>query len=183
MITAIRAALAPYYLYIKFAHVFFVMIWIWSTAVAYAFYLVPIFKAWRRNPTDPEIRTLRNWAMERFDQGVIYEHIAFPMILLTGPLLYFLAGFSTSIDWLLLKLLIVTGVLIPLEVFDYYLSHFGGNKRRVRESATRDTSGSHSCEMRYERAVHHHWWFLLVSSPAVMIFATLVVFLAIAKPF
>ncbi len=174
MIASIQAILAPYYLYIKFVHVFFVMVWIWSTAVAYAFYLVPAFKAWRRNPDDPEIRELRNWTMERFDHGVIYEHIAFPIILITGPMLYVAAGFTTSVNWLLLKLLIVTGVFIPLEICDYHLSHFGGNKRRIRAS----TSG-----LRYEQAVHQHWWFLLISSPAVMIFSVLVLFLAISKPF
>lgn len=167
-------ALIPYYLYIKFVHVLSVMIWIWSTAVAYAFYLVPVFKVWRRNPDDPEIRALRNWAIERLDHGVIYEHIAFPVILVSGLLLYCTAGFNTSINWLLLKLLIVTGVFIPIEVCDYYLSHFGGNKRRIRETDS---------ALRYEQAVHKHWWFLLISSPVVMVFSMLVVFLAITKPF
>lgn len=175
MINTIQAALAPYYLYIKFVHVLAVMAWIWSTAVAYAFYLVPIFKAWRRNPQDPEIREMRNWALERFDHGVSYEHIAFPVILVTGVLLYITAGFNTSINWLLLKLLIVTGILIPIEVWDYHLSHFGGNKRRIRESG----AGA----LAYEKAVHQHWWFLLLTSPTVMIFGILVVFLAISKPF
>lgn len=34
----------------------------------------------------------------------------------------------------------------------------------------------------YERAVHRHWWFFLITSPAVVTFGILSVFLAIAKP-
>jgi hypothetical protein len=35
----IRDAVGPYYVYLKFFHLFFVMIWSWSTAVAYLFYV------------------------------------------------------------------------------------------------------------------------------------------------
>lgn len=174
MLAFIRELLGPYYLYIKFVHVLFVMIWATSTIVGYAYYLVPAFKAWRRNPTDPEVIALRNWTMERFDHGVIYEHIAFPIILVTGPLLYIVGNWSTGFNWLLLKIIIVCVVAIPIEIADYHLSHFGGNKRHVRE--TGDPAA-------YELAVQRHWMFFLVTSPPIMIFAILVVFLAITKPF
>ena len=150
------------------------MVWSWSTAVAYAYYVLPVFKAWRRNPEDRQIIELRNWCMERFDQGVIYEHTAFPVILITGPLLYFVGPWSIASNWLLLKILIVLMVAIPIEICDYYLSHFGGNKERVRASG--DAAG-------YEMAVQRHWLFFLLSMPPIMIAALLIAFLAIAKPF
>ena len=172
MIDTIRQLLGPGYIYIKFIHVVFVMIWTWSTAHAYAYYLVPIFKAWRRNPDDEEIVAMRDWAIDRFDHGVIYEHVAFPIILITGPILFLVGGWSAEPSWLLLKLVIVCLIMIPIEVVDYHLSHFGGNKARIR--ATGDME-------KHESAIHLHWYFLLYSSPVIMIAALSVIFLAITK--
>jgi uncharacterized membrane protein len=174
MIDSLQQLLGPYYTYIKFIHLFFVMIWMWSTAVGFAFYLVPVFKAWRRNPDDPQIIALRDWAIERFDHGVSYEHIAFPIILLTGPLLLIVGGWNLDSGWLVLKLLIVIGIFIPVEAFDYYISHLGGNKARLRQLGNADN---------YELSVQRHWMFLLVSSPAVMVFGTMILVLAVTKPF
>lgn len=172
MLDLIRETLGPWYIYIKFIHVTFVMIWVWSTSLAYAYYLVPVFKAWRRNPDDGGVIALRNWTIERFDHGVIYEHVAFPIILITGPLLYVLGGWNTSMDWLLLKIVLVCVVMIPVELADYHLSHFGGNKRRIRETGDME---------KYERAIHQHWYFFLFSTPPIMLSAMAVVFLAITK--
>lgn len=174
MLEAIRNFLADHYLQLKFVHLTAVMVWVWSTSVAYAYYLVPVFKAWRRNPHDLEVIRLRNWVMERFDQGAIYEHIALPVVLVTGPILFWVGGFDTSVGWLMLKLLIVIGFFIPIEIIDYHLAHFGDAKHRYR--ARGDWVG-------YERAVHRHWWFLLVTSPLVMTAGVFVLFLAITKPF
>ena len=174
MIAFLQSTLGPYYLYIKFVHLVFVAMWVFSTSMAYAFYLLPVFKAWRRNPEDKEILAARNWVMERFDEGALYEHIAFPMILLTGPLLYVVGGWSTSMGWLSLKLLIVIGLFIPIEICDFYLSHFGGNKSGFRKRGD---------EVGYEKHVQMHWWFFLVTTPPVMVYGILVMFLAITKPF
>lgn len=174
MLDLLRQILGPWYLQIKFLHVLFVAVWIASTVVAYTYYLVPVFKAWRRNPHDQEIIALRNWTMERFDQGIIFEHVAFPIIILTGPLMYVLGGWTTATNWLLLKIILVCLVAIPIEIVDYHLSHFRGNKRRLREAG--DAAG-------YERSIQQHWMFFLITSPPVMVFAVLIVFLAITKPF
>ncbi|MFO1425614.1 MAG: hypothetical protein U1F11_01295 [Steroidobacteraceae bacterium] len=173
MIDALRELLSPWYLYIKAIHVFAMMAWVWSTSVAYAFYLVPIFKAWRRNPGDPDIVRARNWAIERFDEGATYEHVAFPLILVSGPLLYIAGGWNTGVGWLMLKLLIVFGIFLPIEVMDYYLSHGPWGKLRLRLAGD---------PVAYETAIHRHWWFLLVTSPTVMIFAFAIVFLAVVRP-
>jgi uncharacterized membrane protein len=174
MIQFLQSLLGPYYLFIKFVHVIAVTVWLWSTAVGYAFYLVPVFKAWRRNPDDTAIIALRDWAMERFDHGVIYEHLAFPMVLLSGPLLWIASGWSPAAGWFLLKLLIVVTIFIPIEICDYYLAHLGGNKQRLRAAGNPDL---------YERAIHRHWWFLLLTSAPVIVFGVLVIFLAVVKPF
>jgi len=174
MIAFLQNTLGPWYQYILFVHLFFVMIWLWSTAVGFIYYLLPVFKAWRRNPDDKGIRTMRDWTMERFDHGVIYEHVAFPMILLTGPLLWIVGGWNPSSGWLVMKMLILLGVFIPVEICDYYLSHFGGNKHNLRKSGDEEA---------YERGMQRHWMFFLITSPPVVIFGAIMVFLAVIKPF
>ena len=174
MLDATREALAPFYLYIKFVHVFFVMIWSWSTAVAYTWYVKGAFQRWEKAPTDPVAIQRRNWAIEQFDKGVVLEHVAFPVILVTGPLLYFIGPWNLDFKWLLVKLLVVTLIFIPIEVCDYWLSHFGGNKARLRRHQQQD---------KYERAIHLHWRFLKITTPLIIIFMPAVVFLAVTKPF
>ena len=117
---------------------------------------------------------MRNWTMERFDEGVKLEHIAFPVILITGPLLMLAAGWSPIHGWMALKLVLVVLVFLPLEAMDYYLSHFGGNKAQLRLAG--DTYG-------YESAIHNHWWFLIISTPIVAISIPFTIYLAVTKPF
>ncbi len=173
MLEFLRDLLFDYYIYIKFIHILFVMMWAFSTFVGASSYLYPIFVAWRRNPDDKELIPMRNWVMERFDEGVIYEHIAFPVVIITGLLLFIVGGWDTTTHWLNLKVLIVLGVFIPMEVYDYYLSHFGGNKEKIRHSGDMTA---------YEKAIHSHWWFLLITTPGILIFVSITLFLAIVKP-
>ncbi len=53
-------------------------------------------------------------------------------------------SFSTAVAWVNAKLWVGILVIVPMEAFDIYLSHLGGNKARVR--ATGDTE-------RYERVI------------------------------
>ncbi len=173
MLEALQSALLPYYTLIKFVHVFFVMIWAWSTAVAYVWYVKGAFLRWEKNPDDPEIIQRRNWAIEQFDKGVVMEHVAFPIILITGPLLYLIGPWNLDFTWLLIKLGIVLLVFVPLEIVDYWLSHFGGNKLKLKKKQQWD---------KYESAIQQHWKFLKTSTPLIMIFVPAVIFLAIVKP-
>ena len=174
MIDTISSTLAPYYLQIKFVHLLFVAMWFWSTSVAYTYYLVPLFRAWQQNPQALDRIHLRNWAMERFDDGAILEHIAFPIVLLTGILLMLISGWSPDAGWFALKLVLVVLVFLPIEIVDYHLAHFGGNKQKLRESGAIEE---------YEDILRLHWKFLVLSTPIVVVSITLVVFLAITKPF
>ena len=160
MLDQLAQLLAPYYLQIKFIHLLAVGAWLFSTSVAYGNYLVPLVRAWQRNPSDEELVRLRNWAMERFDDGAKLEHVAFPIILLTGPMLMLAAGWSPLHGWFALKLVLVVLVFLPIEIVDYYLAHFGGNKEKLRLAG--DAEG-------YEDAMHTHWWFLIFTTPVVVI--------------
>jgi hypothetical protein len=92
--------------------------------------------------------------------------------MLSGPLLYIVGGWDRSATWLMIKLLIVFGLFLPIECFDYHLSHLGGNKRRAF---------ARGGAVWRERKVHQHWWFLLVTTPLIVYFTGIVVFLAVTK--
>lgn len=173
MIEILHATFSGYYLYLKFIHVFFVMIWAWSTAVAYGWYVKGAFLAWEKNPDDPQIVKRRNWAIEQFDRGVVLEHIAFPVVIVTGPLLWMLSGWTLDNPWLLVKMLVVVFIFLPMEMLDYYLAHFGGNKYKLRIRGESE---------KYEQAIRQHWRFLQVTTPLIIVFVPLVIFLAIVKP-
>lgn len=113
--------------------------------------------------------------MEHFDRGVVVEHIAFPVVIITGPLLFIVGGWSVgwSLSWLAAKIAIVVFVFLPMEAVDYWLSHFGGNKRRIRQSGDLE---------KYERYIAHHWLFLRVTTPIVATTIPVVIFLAVVKP-
>ena len=166
-------ALAPYYSYIKLLHLLAVMIWLFSTAVGYQNFVVPAFKTWLATPGDARAIEMRNLAIERFDKGVVLEHIAFPVIMITGPILWMIAGYGAESDWFVLKMLIVFGIFLPIEIIDYHLAHFRGNKRRHRLEG-------HAEE--YERNIELHWRFLVSVTWPIFFFGILVVALAVLKP-
>jgi hypothetical protein len=171
----LRTLLAPHYFSIKALHVLAVMIWGWSTAVAWIYYLKPAFRRALAHPDDPALQASRDRMMEAFDRGVVVEHVAFPILLATGLAMLWLGGFAVwAWSWLSAKLLIVTLVFVPIEIADYHLAHFGGNKARARRSGNLE---------RYRSLMRTHWIFLRISEPVVAVFVPLVVYLAIAKPF
>lgn len=55
----------------------------------------------------------------------------------------------------------------------YYLSHFGGNKYKLRMRGE---------SVKYERAIAYHWLFLRISTPFIVVFVPLAIFLAVVKP-
>lgn len=173
MLDTLRESLAAHYLIIKFLHLLLVMIWAWSTAVAYGWYIRPAFIKWQRKPTDAACKARRDWAFEQFDRGAVLEHIAFPGVLLTGLLLVWVGPWNLSFDWFLVKLVIIAIVFIPMEVVDYYLSHFGGNKVMLRHQGD---------NQRYDAMIMHHWRFFRVTTPLVATLIPAVIFLAVVKP-
>lgn len=178
---AIKTAATPWYLQIKFIHLMFATIWLWSTSVAFINYVVPAIRAWLNNPDDIRSRADRDLMMERFDRGVVLEHIAFPGVIITGLCLLIIGGWNADSLWLVIKLSLVILVFVPMEVFDYWLSHFGGNKANVRRRY-RDLPEP-AADAHYEQAIRFHWWFLIVTTPVVITAGLTVAYLATVKPF
>ena len=170
----LRALLAPWYLQINFIHLYTVAMWAFSTAVAYRNYFLPVYQRWLRDPDNPARISERNIAMERFDKGAILEHVAFPLVLLSGLTMVWLAGWPwREVSWLTVKLAVVALVFLPMEAVDYYISHFGGNKKKIRQAGD---------QQRYERMIRYHWQFFRVTTPLVVVFIPLIFYLAITKP-
>lgn len=179
LLQALNQYLAPHYMSIKFVHLLAAMVWLWSTSVAFVSFLVPTMRRWQEQPDNPQRIASRNWVMECFDDGVRLEHLAFPLLLITGVTLLLIGGWTAQSHWLVLKLCIVTLVFLPMETADYWLSHFGGNKRGIR---LRELRGEVTA-LDYEQAILRHWWFLIVTTPVVSVSGLVVVWLAVTKPF
>lgn len=162
-----------HYLQLKFFHLLVVMLWGFSTVVAYQWYVRIAWLSWAANPDDSSRRQRRDWAFEQFDRGVVVEHVAFPLVLASGLLLMLAAGWSADSFWLGAKLAIVVLIFIPMEIADYWLSHFGGNKRNIRRRADPG---------RYEKILAIHWLFFRITAPLIAIFVPLVIYLAVVKP-
>ncbi len=167
------ANLMAYYPYIKFIHLFSLMIWSMSAVGAYVYYFRTTLFAVKKDPHNMELQRRLIWAYEQFDKTVVLEHVAFPVVLLTGLLMFFMAGGSIDSQWLLIKLVIVIGFFIPLEICDVWISHVLG----PRISKNRD-SDMNSWDA--GRALHLK--FLKIVSPWVGITIPLVIFLAVVKP-
>ena len=125
-----------------------------------------------------------NWKRIIYIIGVISLVIGF-LDPLEGSVVIAFGSFLIAISTYLTKdrhwkiffaslIMIIVGVFLPVEICDYYLSHFGGNKHRVRQSGD---------EVAYEKAMQQHWMFFLITSPPVVIFGLIIVFLAVTKPF
>jgi hypothetical protein len=171
----LRLLLAPWYAWIKALHVLAAMVWAASTAVAYAYYLKPAFRRVHFRPGDAAARAERDRLMERFDRGVVLEHVAFPVLVVTALAMLWLGNFELGrFSFLTVKLALGVLVFVPMEIADVYLSHLGGNKARVRASG--DTA-------RYQRLMDLHWLFFRITEPIIVIVVPIVVLLAVAKPF
>lgn len=166
-------ALAPYYFYFKFFHVFFVMMWAMSAVGAYIFYLRSTIYQVQKTPDDKELQKRLIWAYEQFDKTVILEHIAFPIVLITGLLMFLGSSWSLDNTWLLIKLLIVCLVFIPMEIFDYWIAHVHGP--RVSRNREEDPEAWNS-------ARELHWKFLKTTAPIVRYTVPIVIFLVVVKP-
>lgn len=70
-----------------------------------------------------------NFVIEWFDDGVVLEYVVFLVIMVIGFLLWLIIGYGVESDWFVLKMLIVFGVFLLIEIVDYYLVYLVGNKK------------------------------------------------------
>ena len=144
-----------------------------SAVGAYVYYFRTTLFAAKKDPHNMELQRRLIWAYEQFDKTVVLEHIAFPVVLITGLLMFFMAGWSIDSQWLLIKLVIVIGFFIPLEILDVWISHVLGP--RISKHRESDVDG-------WNQGRALHWKFLKIVSPWVGITIPLVIFLTVVKP-
>jgi hypothetical protein len=171
----LRQAILPFFFWIKAVHVISAAIWSFSTAVAFTNYVKPAIARWRRNPDDPEARARLREFMERFDRGVVLEHVAFVSLVATALLMIWIRDVGL-LRWSFIPFKFWIGVLVilPMEALDVWLAHLGGNKRGLRNTAD---------DARYEQVMGWHLLFLRVTEPLVIVLIPTFFVIAIVKPF
>jgi len=175
VIEELRMAIAPFYLYVKAIHVLVAAVWSFSTVVAWVFYLKPTLRSALKHPDDAVRRARRDEFMERFDRGAGWEHVALVLLVLTAFLMLWIGQVDLT-RWSFITAMLWIGIIVilPMEAFDIYLSHMGGNKARIR--ATGDSE-------RYEQVMALHWTFFRITEPIVVVLVPMMFVLAVAKPF
>lgn len=170
--TAIHDFLASHYLILKFFHLFVVMIWGFS-AIGGFWYLVTASREWSKDKENLELKRRKEWAQWHFNNVVVLEHIAFPLVLLTGTLLFWVSSWPLDYNWLFWKLVIVLGIFIPMEIVDIWLSHW--HSPRAMKNMDED-------QQHYRDATKKHNLFLDITSPLVLVMVPVVIYLAVVKP-
>ena len=164
--------LAPWYLYIKFLHVF--CVGLWSFSAVGAFWFVYVANRERRQARgDDELLRRDEWVRWHFNNVVFLEHVAFPLVLITGGLLFAAASWNLSAGWLALKVAIILGVFVPMEILDTWLSHF--HVPRAMRDKAKDPARFRAALKRQDNFLRYSSWAVLLLVPSVM-------FLALVKP-
>ncbi|HEV2364747.1 MAG TPA: hypothetical protein VGS12_11190 [Caulobacteraceae bacterium] len=171
--SALHGFAVTFFSAIRTVHVLAATLWAFTTIAPFRFYVRPTLRAYSKNPNDPEIRRRRDWVLEQFDRTVIIEHVAFVVILLTGPLLFISGAASFHDLWFAVKIAIVVAIFIPIEVYDVWLSHI---------AAPRETRRKEQDPARYDLFRRRYVAFLRGVTPLILLTVPTVLILALAKP-
>jgi hypothetical protein len=174
MADALQGLLLSWYGWLTFLHLFTLGVWAFSATGAY--WLVAVAAAQRRRHAGTaqagEYERRDEWARWHFNIVVRAEHIAFPLLLLTGLLLFVAGGWQVQ-GWLAWKLLIVLGIFLPMEIYDTWLSHVHV------PAAMRAKTGDRAL---FRRALRRQDRFIAASMWIVVLLIPLVMWLASVKP-
>jgi len=173
MADAITNFSIDYFPYIKFVHVFFAFLWGLSVPPAYSVFVKNAIRAARANPGDEELQRREYWAWDQLDKLIVVEHIAWPVLIITGPILFLGSGWQLTDTWLMLKLLIIVIVYVPLEAHDIWFTHVYAARAEANKEA--DPEG-------YRIARERQLAYFRFISLTVRVTIPVLYFLAIVKP-
>jgi uncharacterized membrane protein len=174
MLDALQPWVLDHFLTVKTVHVISAFLWAFSTITPMMFYVVPTIKKMQATPEDPELKRRGHWVLEQMDSVVILEHLALILLLGTGLLLYSSGIVSFATGWFKVKMIIVIGFFIPLEIFDIWFSHV---------KAPRMTREKDHDPGRYEDFRAFYYKYLVGLAPPIVLTVPTVLILALAKPF
>ncbi len=160
------------FLWWKLIHLSAAIVWCASALGAFWYVIVAWWER-RKLPEDQELVRRDEWVRWHFLVVVILEHVSFLVLLPSGWYLMTSMGYKLAMGWLAAKVAIVVFVLIPLEVFDIWLSHWQVPRTHLRRVENPDA---------YARAVRLHNIFLVVGMAVVGICIPAILWLVVFKP-
>ncbi|MDP6376155.1 MAG: hypothetical protein QF921_12960 [Pseudomonadales bacterium] len=169
----LTAFVASNFLYIKFIHVFFAFLWGLAVPPAYTVYVRRAINDYQGEPSNAELERRMWWSWDQVDKLIILEHIAWPVLIITGPLMFLASGWTLESTWIMLKLSIIVIIYVPLEAYDIWFSHYYSARAEARKEE--DPEG-------YKKMRGDQLKFFRFVSPVVRITIPLLWFLAIVKP-
>jgi|TARA_B100002003_G_C14136627_1_gene546636 uncharacterized membrane protein len=164
---------ASNFLYIKFIHVFFAFLWGLAVPPAFTVYVRRAMNDYNADPGNEELERRMWWTWDQIDKLIVLEHIAWPILIITGPLMFLASGWSLSDPWIMMKLSIIIIIYVPIEAFDIWFSHFYSAHAEARK--LEDPDG-------YKKMRADQIRFFKIISPTVRITIPAIWFLAIVKP-
>ncbi len=165
--------IASNFLYIKFIHVFFAFLWGMAVPPAFAVYVARAMKDSNADPENGELERRMWWSWDQIDKLIILEHIAWPILLITGPMMFLASGWSLTDPWIVMKLSLIIVIYIPLEAYDIWFSHYYAARAEARK--LEDPEG-------YKKMRADQLKFFKIVSPTIRITLPMIWFLAIVKP-
>lgn len=170
---SLTAFVAANFYYVKFVHVIFAFLWGLAVPPAFTIYVRRAMNDYNADPTNAELERRMWWAWDQADKLIVLEHIAWPVLLITGPLLFLASGWTLSHPWIILKLSIIIIIYIPLEAYDIWFSHYYSAYAEARKNENPEG---------YKKMRADQVRFFRIVSPIVRTTIPLLWFLAIVKP-
>lgn len=169
--------LAPIALYL---HVIGVVAWSGPAVGAGWIWLVAWLRR-RRTPDDPQAIALERFVRERFLFVVAIEHVGFALLIASGLLRLYSLGMlewqltfgESAPAWLRWKLSLIAIVVVPMEIYDVWLSHLIMPRRL--KNAEREPAA-------LLRAERQHDWLLLWGGVVALASIAVILFLATVRP-
>ncbi len=130
----------------------------------------------RRRLGEPGIVT--HYMYLGFLQMLWFEHLGLVLMLGSGALMLSMYGVPLlSMTWIEVKLLLVLGVVIPIEIADMWFSH----RRLPQMFATRRPDAPYT-KAEWRLLTLYHYRFTPVALPLLLVTIITIMWLALAKP-
>ena len=143
---------------------------------AMVFWLGPSLGAWMVLRAGEKRMLINNdiaWVWRSFLKLMWWEHGAFIALLISGVGLISTIGYPLSTPWLKWKLILVAGILVPIEIIDSYFAHY--RLPKIYEK-------NHGLVKNEMASIRRYHAFTRLMIPLFLILIPLIFYFAIFKP-